>query len=387
VISPRSDGAGITDVSERGAALRRRGIVLAGVDVVAVNLIVIGTLGITGVLELPAAVPIALVVIGAFGGILFTLWWARADHRERPGSAFARELQPSIPGMAAGLMAISLLVLGVAFVAYGLANLAFGPSLSVLKRSQQLHLDPTLIAIGALVGGAVFLVAGGFAVRLARMWARAGAARLRARDRRPPILYLRSFEDDALRLPVVVSGRRPFLELFAARGTDLFEESIAWQVAPYGPVVAIARPGRSIQSLGAARELLPNETWQQGVSERMDAALAVVVIVGATEGLRWELSELVSGDHLARTVFVFPPAADDVIRTRWHFTAEALSEGADGAPDFPVQPERVLTALMDSRSTWHATVADVRDEANYRAALDYSLSMIARVAEGAVSPT
>jgi hypothetical protein len=169
------------------------------------------------------------------------------------------------------------------------------------------------------------------------------------------------------------------LELFAVRGSDPFEETIAWQVAPYGPVVAIGRPGRSLRSLGAARDHLADDVWRQGVAERMAAARAIVVIIGATEGLHWEVAQLITGGHMDRVVFVFPPVTEDVLRDRWRSTADAMVASGAQVPDLPVVPERVLVAVLDGGVQWRVTVADVRDEATFRAGLDHAMVWLAGV--------
>jgi hypothetical protein len=383
---PADAPPGVEDVTRAAAALRRRGTALLVADVVAVNAIVVGALGLTSVLQLPAALTLGLLVVGSLGGVTFTAWWARSEVRRSPRAGFVRELRPSIPGVVGGAVALALLVFGLGFAATGLAGLTFGPSLSGLKRSQVFGVEPVLLGVATLVVGVVLLAIGGFAVRLARMWARVSADRLRARDPRKPVLYLRSFEDDDLRLPAVLSARRPFLELFAARGSDPFEESIAWQVAPYGPVVAIGRPGRSIQSLGAARELLPDEVWQQEVSERMADARAIVVTIGSTDGLRWEVAQLVSGGNLDRTVFVVPPTDNDAIRERWRFTEEALSAAGANLAETPITTERFLAAAIARSGEWWVAVADVRDEATYRVAMDRALGTLTRRETQAAPP-
>jgi hypothetical protein len=370
---------GVEDVTRPAGDLRRRGTALVVIDVVAMNAIVVGTLGVTDVVLMPAALAVALLVAGALGGIVFTAWWARSEvRRSRDAEGFARELHPSVGGLAGGAVALALLVLGLGLAATGLAGLTFGPSLSGLERSQSLGVEPTVLDVGTLVLGVLLLVAGGFSVRLARMWARVSAERLRARDPRPPVLYLRSFEDDDLVLPAVLSARRPFLELFAVRGSDPFEESIAWQVSAYGPVVAIGRPGRSIASLGAARDLLPDDVWRKGVSERMAAARAIIVTIGSTDGLRWEMAQLVSGGYLERSVFVVPPTDDQAIRARWRFTTEALKAAGANVPDLPVASEHILAAATVRADEWWVAVGDLRDEATYRVAMDRALTGIAR---------
>jgi hypothetical protein len=386
----RADGSGeampgVEDVTRPAGDLRRRGTALVVVDVVAVNAIVVGILGLTDVVLMPPALAVGLLVAGAIGGIVFTAWWARSEvRRSQDSEGFARELHPSVAGLAGGAVALALLVFGLSLAATGLAGLTFGPSLSGLQRSQSLGIEPTVLDVGMLVLGVLLLVIGGFSVRLARMWARVSAERLRTRDPRPPVLYLRSFEDDELILPAVLSARRPFLELFAVRGSDPFEESIAWQVSAYGPVVAIGRPGRSIASLGAARDLLPDDVWRQGVSDRMAEARAIVVTIGSTDGLRWEMAQLVTGGYLDRTVFVVPPTDDEAIRERWRFTTEALNAAGANVPELPVAPERIVAAATVRAGGWWVAVGDLRDEATYRVAMDRALTGIARVGTEAV---
>jgi hypothetical protein len=61
---------------------------------------------------------------------------------------------------------------------------------------------------------------------------------------------------------------------------------LARELAPYGPVVAVGRPGRPLSSLGAAGDHLPDGEWQYGVAQRVAEAHAVVMVVWATDGLR-----------------------------------------------------------------------------------------------------
>jgi hypothetical protein len=146
--------SGVEDVTRAAGGMRRRGTALVVVDVVAMNAIVVGTLGVTGVLQLPAALAVGLLLAGTLGGILFTAWWARSEVRRSPESeGFARELHPSVGGLVGGAVALALLVLGFGLAATGLAGLTFGPSLSGLERSQALGVEPVLLNVGMLVLG------------------------------------------------------------------------------------------------------------------------------------------------------------------------------------------------------------------------------------------
>jgi len=73
----------------------------------------------------------------------------------------------------------------------------------------------TLVALGAIIS------------RLARRLAAIDAHQLILRDTRPPVLYLRSFGDDRLKLLTATLGRPSLIERFTLRRFDAFEEVIA----------------------------------------------------------------------------------------------------------------------------------------------------------------
>ena len=286
--------------------------------------------------------------------------------------------------IATGLAAGVCLVGGVAMTANGLESLAFGPTLSRLERSVELGISPGTITAVVSVAGVALLLLGGVLLRSARRHLRASATRVRAAEHRPPVLYLRSFEDDDdLRVATVATPRRPFLEMLRLRGSDPFEEALAWELAPHGPVVAVGRPGRSLATLGAARDHLPDDQWREGVSDRMADAAAIVVVIAATDGLAWEVGEIARDGHLGKTVFVFPPTTDEELRRRWQFVDGVLDGlGVRNAP-FPTDTADPLTANLLPSGFWHLTVASYRDEASYCAAIDVAMGVATSNAEPA----
>ena len=296
---------------------------LTVVQILAVNAVVVGLLYVIDGVELWSA---AMVAGGLLIGVLFTSW--RAPRRTATGRPSPRSA-PRAGGLggaiATGLAAGLCLVGGVAMTANGIESLAFGPTLTRLERSVELGISPGTITAVVAVAGVALLLLGGVLLRSARRHLRASATRVRAAEHRPPVLYLRSFEDDDdLRVATVATPRRPFLEMLRLRGSDPFEEALAWELAPHGPVVAVGRPGRSLATLGAARDHLPDDQWRDGVSDRMADAAAIVVVIAATDGLAWEVGEIARDGHLGETVFVFPPTHDEELRRRWHFVDGVL---------------------------------------------------------------
>ena len=119
-----------------------------------------------------------------------------------------------------------------------------------------------------------------------------GLARLRAAlnpsDQAPPArahfsVFLRSFDDDG-------GTWNPPMNPFGGRETA--EEELREVLWPLGQLIAIGRPGEKLQTPGAARVYLDGDEWQGAVKDLVDAAALVIVRVGKTAGLWWEIEEV-----------------------------------------------------------------------------------------------
>ncbi|HNN94378.1 hypothetical protein [Haliangium sp. UPWRP_2] len=103
-----------------------------------------------------------------------------------------------------------------------------------------------------------------------------------ARDARPPVLYLRSFRDD--------DATHAVFERWLLRvNYRSEEEELAATFAEVGPLVAVGRPGEVLPHLGAARFYFRDDEWKDRVAELMAQASVVVLRVGGSRGLIWEL--------------------------------------------------------------------------------------------------
>jgi TM2 domain-containing membrane protein YozV len=132
-----------------------------------------------------------------------------------------------------------------------------------------------------------------------------------ARDPRPPVLYLRSFADDGAAL----MGEQSFLErhgaLIVAPVTP--EQEMADILDAIGPVVAIGKPGEPLPELGAARLYVSDDQWQAKVDELMRVARLVVIRVGSSPGLLWEIEQALA--HLPRQRVVLALLGGSVVAT------------------------------------------------------------------------
>jgi hypothetical protein len=95
----------------------------------------------------------------------------------------------------------------------------------------------------------------------------------------PPVLYLRSFDDD-----------RHGAQL---KGGLTEEEHLGDVLGQLGPFVAVGRPGETLPEAGAARFYLADADWQTEVATLLGTARLVVIRTGRSAGLGWEVQQAV----------------------------------------------------------------------------------------------
>lgn len=145
--------------------------------------------------------------------------------------------------------------------------------------------DLTLSALGvALMLGCMWLL------RRSRRHEAVSAAQAMADDPRPPVLYLRSFQDDGSVL-LDDQGIKSMQALIRATSPASSEEELARILERIGPVVAIGKPGEELPELGAARLYVGHDEWQSVVGALMRKAALVVVRVGPSPGVLWEIDQ------------------------------------------------------------------------------------------------
>jgi hypothetical protein len=157
------------------------------------------------------------------------------------------------------------------------------------------------------IAGAAALIVGGHALFYAAKRLATGYAWIpeNPADRRAPVLFLRSFEDDQLRF------RRRWWEL-AGHWIDLWsfrrnaDEAMIDEIAQYCPVVALGMPGEKKVPFGAQRYYSTHEDWQNIVSSTAKNARAIVIAAGSTPGVLWEYELLAREKLLDKTLLLFP---------------------------------------------------------------------------------
>lgn len=194
-------------------------------------------------------------------------------------------------------------------------------------------------------------------------------------DRRAPILFLRSFEDDQLRFwraPWDLPGR--WLDLWSFRRN--VDEAMVGELQQYGPVVALGQPGETRAPFGAVRYYATHDDWQSIIVETARRAQAIVIVAGDSPGVRWEFDMLAREQLVERTLLLFRPGRSQL---------EVNRHAMDAFPRLPLDPPTPAlgvaacpVALLRTETGPRLLVAHEPSAASYVVALRafFNLSMI-----------
>jgi hypothetical protein len=140
-------------------------------------------------------------------------------------------------------------------------------------------------------------ILGFFLIVRARRYFQVSADSLLAADKRPPILFLRSFADDE-RQHYVFSQRALLDFSLEARLANHFHR--------FGPFIAIGSPKETVPQPGAARILLSDDEWQARVLGWMKDANLIIMYCGTTQWVNWELRRVVESGRTTSLILMFP---------------------------------------------------------------------------------
>ena len=155
--------------------------------------------------------------------------------------------------------------------------------------------------------------------------------------RRRFTLYLRPFTDDGAR---VKSGPWDFYSW--ALFTPSFDEAIVNSLHPYGSVLAFSDD--RFTPTGAIRiQPTAKSKWREEIKDYIDAAECIVVVVGTSAGVVWEMDQVLSSVAREKTVFVFPPEVEEKFQAtmeanedRKTALAKSFLESTGNSPGRPV---------------------------------------------------
>ncbi|MFF4209157.1 hypothetical protein ACFYZE_07310 [Streptomyces sp. NPDC001796] len=156
-------------------------------------------------------------------------------------------------------------------------------------------------------------------------------------DGPPFVLYLRTFTDDP-----ALGSIQPGANLRGTLGDERVfgqalrteEEQLRVALRPFGPMVAVGRPGERLPEVGARRLYLDQHDWQDTVLQLMaKAGDRGLVLMGAGRGaaLRWELAQAVALVPPSRLVLLVPLRQEDY----QSFRRDAAALFPASLPDHP----------------------------------------------------
>src|ERR1044072_3693216 len=96
------------------------------------------------------------------------------------------------------------------------------------------------------------------------------------KDTRPPVLYLRPFMNDDIKIPQIQIRERTY------------EEVLATALNSIGPVIAVGNPRNNKPIIGAARLYFEEGEWREKVEDLMTISQLIVLDAGFSSQFEWE---------------------------------------------------------------------------------------------------
>ena len=145
----------------------------------------------------------------------------------------------------------------------------------------------------------------------------AGADTVLSQDARAPVLYLRSFKDETVQQAVLhrftraALPERTWLAATVPNNAVQEQDALGYVFRKVGPYVAIGKPGEELPELGSAKMYVPDAEWQARVRTLISTSRLIVFQAGRTQGLRWELNELVKTANPVALLVILPVTTED----------------------------------------------------------------------------
>jgi hypothetical protein len=189
-----------------------------------------------------------------------------------------------------------------------------------------------LVGVGGMLPTLLMLLLSGALLTRRRRVLAKGADVALQDDGRPPVLFLRSFKDDSIKL-------NQYQRWFGLAGLQKirFEEALAEMVGPYGPLLAVGEPSEGLPQLGAARAYLSDDAWQGQVQSWIAQSRMIAMLCGPTRWVHWEMQNIVAAQRLGALLLFLPPGrkpAGEAARRRlerWDNIVSSLATTPYGA--------------------------------------------------------
>jgi len=183
---------------------------------------------------------------------------------------------------------------------------------------------------------------GFFLIVRARRHFQVRADALLAVDKRPPILFLRSFADDEKQ--AYGNSTKAVLDFS-------LETRLANHFHQFGPFIAIGSPEDKVPQPGAARVFLKDDEWQARVLGWMEGARVIVMYCGVTKWVNWELQNIIDKGRSTSLILMVPELKGWRDSTRKRDMLLRIQQLRDAFRGTPWQEELdEFTAIHDLRA-------------------------------------
>lgn len=162
----------------------------------------------------------------------------------------------------------------------------------------------------SLLGTALFVVFASCAVGLlgiAESYFAPTARSVMTQDGRRPVLYLRPFVEDH---KILTDRVDPWLSQDGERGLSV--DDCLLSLNAIGPLVCIAEPSPNpgMHPIGAYRDEAGMGSWQARVLEMLDKSCLVVMALGDSPGIEWEIGQVRKRTSSGSLLLFLPPRGE-----------------------------------------------------------------------------
>ena len=143
-----------------------------------------------------------------------------------------------------------------------------------------------------------------------------------------------------------------------------------------GPFIAIGDRGDRAPELGAFRAELPDGDWRVPAQRWMHEARLIVMVLGTTESVQWELRTLKADGLLGRLILLMPPVAADERIERWRLATDCLAGTPWHEPLVQTDPRRLLAVRFAANGGLVPMTSTRRSERDYDLAVRIGTGLV-----------
>lgn len=190
-----------------------------------------------------------------------------------------------------------------------------------------------------------------FLLLRARRYLQVNADSLLSVDKRPMILFLRSFSDEWKKKYHI--SDIPLLDY-------TLETRLSNHFIHFGPFIALGSPREAVPELGAARVILSDNEWQLRLMHWISEASLIIIYSGKTRWVNWELAKVIEMERAPNLILMLPEIKGQIYTDQ----TEELTARIE---DLSIRIEHVKQVFKNT--IWSESLAAFRELQNARAIL------------------